>query len=100
MKHTNDVVAICLSVALGKHYDNRDIEEPQIFAIAYTELALNQQKYDISASEHFKVMTIIASHYMCLTSANTPACFTKTYELLWSPSFDDFLDRALLYFCK
>ena len=99
MKHTNDVVAICLSVALGKYCDNWDTEEPQKIAIAYSELALNQQKYDMSASEHFKVSTIIASHYLFLTSSNTSDA-TKTYELLWSPSFDDFLDRALLYFSK
>ena len=97
MKHSNDVVAICLSVALGKYCDNWDTEEPQKIAIAYSELMLNQQKYDISASEHFKVSTIIAFHYLYLTTTSDLSGM-KTYETIWSPSFDDFLDRSLLYF--
>ena len=97
MKHSNDVVAICLSVALGKNIDSQDISDPTQLALAYSELTLNQQKYDMGASEHFKVTSIIGFHYLYLT-ATTDLSGMKTYETIWSPSFDDFLDRSLLYF--
>lgn len=98
MKHINDVVAICLSVALRKNIDNQNVFEPTQLALAYTELALKQQNYDISASEHFKVSTIVASEYLSLTTTAKNDGKYVYKEVLWSPDFDDFLDRSLLYF--
>ena len=97
MKHLDNVVAICLSAALERYCDNWDTEDSEGIATAFAELTLKPQKYEMSHSFHFKVMSIVGQHYTFQTT-NAGLDGTAMYKIIWTPAFDDYLDSVILLY--
>lgn len=101
MKHIDDVLFICVNYAMFNNgvyiIPKQDVADVRHLAMAVANLIVREDIVEetIGKNIDYKVLSIISSEYARQSKTNWTSDVKEVYSLLWSKTFEEWLDCEL-----